>query len=684
MILNSNKNIAVDAGSVVSASVAESQSYVISFGINEISNYARWGDDLIVELSSGQTVRINNFFINGPAFHGLVLVDNGRQVQVDFSHAIVNSDDGIADSRVLYQPANASISVTKLLGILGGVAAGTAGAAAIISNKDDGSGADNNRLQKPAVAAKNDNDPHSDPVLIANEGYTNDSTPILDGEGAVPGGRIIIRINDGKPVFVTVNKDGTWNYTLPELPDGEYEVRISQRDNSGHVSDETSFRFTVDTEAPDVPVLEKAEDYVTPDAPVLGEDGKWSQAPGHGEIKAGGITNDAMPTFSGTGEPGSTIRIYDGDKVVGEGVVDKNGNWSVGLKDVLSDGHHDLHITATDKAGNESGKSPDFPIEIDTKLPGQLDLRNIELYENPDEFPDAGPIEKDKDGNWVTDSLRPVFRGRVGDIDAVWVEIIDGNSKVVAIVKVENGEWNWQPDQDLTAGYRNYQFRAVDAAGNRGPVVKSPSINIGDRLEAILEEHTSMHDSHHSVDNGQYSSSSDKHHPGNTDGKGNTASEQFDANVFADHKYNISDMHNAGLLRGHYDGLHEMADDRTQVAGTEKQTGSAFVEIHNATDAASDGAEGRGLQEIHVISGRDEQIHDGDKGQGGEHTDAVFHGQDSGIEPVELSDLFHSGSQMGEAPSVSALDLLSAEMPSVPLNGDSDLDMAAVYQQLIV
>lgn len=642
MIMNPDKGVPVGAGNVVSASVAEAQNYVISSGTGGISNYARWGDDLIVEFSSGGILRINNFFINGPSFHKLMLVDNGAHIHVDFSHAIVNSGDGIEDKGILYQPVSESLSVGALLGILGGAAAGVAGIVALARDNDKDTSSSTSRPDRPGVAAKDDNDPDADdPAVIANEGFTNDSTPMLDGAGAVPGGKIAIRINGGEPVFVTVNEDGTWSYTLPKLDDGEYDIRITQTDRSGRVSDETSLKFTVDTKAPDVPVLEKVVDNVSPDAPGAPEDG---------EIKKGSVTNDATPTLSGTGEPGAVIKIYDGDKVVGSGIVDKDGKWSVELKEPLSDGHHQLQITATDKAGNESEKSsPPFEIEIDTKLPGQFDLRNIEIYNDMSD----GPIEKNKDGEWITSSRRPVFKGKVGGVeDAVWVEIIDTNNRVVDTVKVnEDGTWSWQPDSDLNTGWRNYQFRAVDAAGNRGPMTKSPPINIG----GSKSHDAYALDPQHSGDNGEHNSLADSQHSENTDdvddGKGDAAPEPYGAHI---------------------------ADTARQV--------KAPADIWNGMDETNERTEDRQRQEAradHAVSGENGQIHDSETAQAENSIDTAPDGQDNEMASIEISDLFPAGLQAGEMQPVSSPEFLAGERV-LPLSNDFDLDMAVISQQIIV
>lgn len=682
MFINTNKAISVEPGGVISASVAESQSYIVSASVSSVSNYTRWGDDLIIELSSGQTIRINSFFMNGPAFHTLTLVDNGNFVNVDFSHALVNADDGIADERIVYKQTSASTSVAKLLGILAGSAAVAGGViAAAGKGHDDNPASKTAKPGLPSVTALDDTAEDADPSKISNGGFTHDTTPTLQGEGAVPGNKIMIRINGGEPIVVIVNEDGTWSYTLSDLADGDYDVRITQVDQNGRASEETAVKFTVDTQAPDVPLLERVTDNVSPDAP---------DAPEDGEIKAGHITNDATPTLSGTAEPGSTIKIYDEKgNVVGTGVVDKDGKWSVELNKLLSDGDHELTFTATDKAGNESAKSsPPFAITVDTKLPGQLDLKNIEIY---DDASSTTPIEKNKDGEWVTSSLRPTFKGKIGGVDAVWVEIIDTNNNVVATVKVEtDGTWSWTPDHDLTSGFRNYQFRAVDAAGNRGSLTKSPAINVGG---AHSQDHDTASDAQHS----QTHDAPDAQHSKAEDGADTQNAGQPGQ----------SDKAEGALTPGHADadasgsasetpdahGANRQADNVNQVPEpTQQRLSSAPVDSFlddNRSDRDEPSYDTQPKDVPSATQGQDaggsQPVDTADVAHQTAGVDVATHAHNAGDElTADLSELFLTRGAVGFMASDAYEALIAAALPPACPGHDSEADIAALYQQVLV
>ena len=82
------------------------------------------------------------------------------------------------------------------------------------------------------------------------------------------------------------------------------------------------------------------------------------------------ITNGTTPTFTGTAEAGSTVRLYDtdGTTVLGTANADGSENWSITTFS-LSAGSHTITAKATDAVGNESTASSGLAITIDTTAP---------------------------------------------------------------------------------------------------------------------------------------------------------------------------------------------------------------------------------------------------------------------------------------------------------------------------
>ncbi len=81
--------------------------------------------------------------------------------------------------------------------------------------------------------------------------------------------------------------------------------------------------------------------------------------------------NNAMvspqPTFTGTGEPGSTVTVRDGANPVCTATTGSTGNWS--CVSTLSTGTHTVTATQTDVAGNVSGPSTAVTLTIVSQAP---------------------------------------------------------------------------------------------------------------------------------------------------------------------------------------------------------------------------------------------------------------------------------------------------------------------------
>ncbi|MCR4941329.1 MAG: hypothetical protein K5978_00870, partial [Campylobacter sp.] len=66
----------------------------------------------------------------------------------------------------------------------------------------------------------------------------------------------------------------------------------------------------------------------------------------------GKTTNDNTPTLNGTGEAGATITVFDGTKELGTTEVGADGKWTFEVKKPLSDGEHEISVSARDRLGN--------------------------------------------------------------------------------------------------------------------------------------------------------------------------------------------------------------------------------------------------------------------------------------------------------------------------------------------
>ncbi|MHC5308463.1 Ig-like domain-containing protein, partial [Bartonella sp. LJL80] len=291
-----------------------------------------------------------------------------------------------------------------------------------------------------------------DPVLgnITSGGVTNDRTPTFVGK-ANPNATVTITDQNGKVIGTAVaNAAGEWTLT-PQTPldEGSYQFTATAKNAAGNDAS-TGFDMTIDLTAPKAPVIDKVIDDV-------GEK--------QGEIISGQPTDDQTPTFNGKdGEPGSTIQIKDKDgTVVGETVVDKDGNWTITTRP-LGEGDHDLTITATDPAGNESGGT-DFTVVVDTQGPSAT-ASLVAISE------DRGSDPTD----FLTSDNTLVYKinvtGTLESGDTVWMRIVksDGtSSEWLQATLQSDGSYavdRNQPQFALADGTYTIETIVRDSAGN--------------------------------------------------------------------------------------------------------------------------------------------------------------------------------------------------------------------------
>ena len=106
------------------------------------------------------------------------------------------------------------------------------------------------------------------------------------------------------------------------------------------------------------------------------------------------ITNDNTPTFQGgvgAAEAGSTVTVTSSiDGVLGTTAANVDGSWLLPVSTPMSDGTHDITVTATDAAGNVSGSSDPLAVLIDTEDPppptGRDPLNNTYTNDNTPTF----------------------------------------------------------------------------------------------------------------------------------------------------------------------------------------------------------------------------------------------------------------------------------------------------------
>jgi len=283
---------------------------------------------------------------------------------------------------------------------------------------------------------------------LTDGSVTDDNKPTLSGK-AEKGSTVTIYDGETAIGTTTADEQGQWQFTPDTaLADGEHSFTVKVTDTAGNTSPASSaLTVMIDTLAPTAPVIAQVDDNV---------------APAQGSVENGKATNDTTPTFSGTAEAGSTVTLYEGDKIIGSVVTDEDGKWffTPDSDQALTEGEHHITARATDAAGNVSDASATWSITIDTAISDAVvtisgisddtGIDNHDFITSDDRLIITGMLDKALNSDeWVEVSL---------DNGATWIRAVTNDTSWTANLQ----------DSALADGDYTIQARIVDRAGNVG------------------------------------------------------------------------------------------------------------------------------------------------------------------------------------------------------------------------
>lgn len=378
---------------VESSEVTLSSPSIVKLSVSreEVSQLTRVNQDLVVTLRSGETITIKNFYVGkGDAQNQLVLEDSNGELwwvqDTDGAFHFQHLDDltplmtaeGSHEGGAVWPWVLGGIAVAGGIGL----AAGGGGGGGSDNNAGNGNGGNGNGNGNggngdggsPPTTTPNMPDVPIITSVIDNQELitgpvnqqesTNDNTPTLQGTG--PANATLHIFDNGVEIGqVTIDANGNWSFTPSSpLADGTHKFTVSASDGTGSSDMSDSWEIIVDTLAPDAPVVTE----VTDDSGSI-----------KGLIGNNGVTDDATPTLTGTGEAGSYISISDNGILIGMVQVDDNGNWTFTPDTPLSDGVHNLTLTQTDDAGNVSTETSVPTFTVDTTPPEGAVISSVNL-----------------------------------------------------------------------------------------------------------------------------------------------------------------------------------------------------------------------------------------------------------------------------------------------------------------
>uniref|UniRef100_UPI0025EDF065 Ig-like domain-containing protein n=1 Tax=uncultured Massilia sp. TaxID=169973 RepID=UPI0025EDF065 len=267
----------------------------------------------------------------------------------------------------------------------------------------------------------------------------NSTTPQFTGTGT-SGDTVTLYDTDGTTVLGSaVVNGGKWSITSSTLDDGAHTLTVKQANVAGTSSAaSTAVTFTIDTSVPAAPS--------TP-AMTAGTD--------TGLSSSDGVTSNTTPVFTGTGEIGATVTLYDtnGSTVLGNATVDGSGKWSI-TSSTLSQGMHQVTAKQVDAAGNASAAGGALFVEIDTTAP---------------DAPDAPALSAGSDsgvaGDLLTNVATPVVTGMAEGNAKVRLYDTDGTTLLGTTTADGTGKWSIT-SSTLSSGSHTLTVKQTDLAGN--------------------------------------------------------------------------------------------------------------------------------------------------------------------------------------------------------------------------
>jgi len=262
--------------------------------------------------------------LNGDGIIGSAVVPPAPTVQAPiiaaFSPDTANPTDGITSAKVLTLTGTAQASATvkvydgaMLLGSTVATAAGswsfvtatlTDGTHSFTATATDASG--NTSLASGATNVVIDTAAPVAPTValqsvdsgVAGDNITNVKVVSL---GGIAEANSTITVSDGTTVLGSTgaNQSQAWTFTTAQLADGIHNFTVTSTDAAGNVSAGAKMNVTIDTVAPNAPV-----------------------------ITTNTVVNTNQVQLSGTAEAGSSVKLLDGTTVLGTATASTTGAWS--------------------------------------------------------------------------------------------------------------------------------------------------------------------------------------------------------------------------------------------------------------------------------------------------------------------------------------------------------------------
>ncbi len=259
----------------------------------------------------------------------------------------------------------------------------------------------------------------------ATDNITSDPRIQINGTAIAGSSVKVFRSDIGLLGTVTTNATGSWtfDYSGTTLADGVYHFTATATVNGLESNSSGGLVITIDVTAPEKPEAPQAT------------------------VTAGGYTNQARPELKGVVEANAMVTIYDKGVAIGSIMADASGDWSFTPLTALTDGTHNIVVTAADIAGNESFASDALQVIVDTQKPAAPSV-----------------VLSSSHNNGIININTPVISG-AGEASAV-ISIYNGGVLVTTVTADGDGKWSYAFNSPIPDGVHVISTTATDAAGN--------------------------------------------------------------------------------------------------------------------------------------------------------------------------------------------------------------------------
>ncbi len=273
--------------------------------------------------------------------------------------------------------------------------------------------------------------------LSSSDKITSDQTLLINGTAPANSSVKLTRVGTGVVGTVSAGSGGLWSYdyTGTTLAEGTHQFTATATVGGVESSVSNTLTVVVDVTAPDAP-----------SAPAL-------------QGSSANATTATQPSFQGTAEPNSFVRVYTGSTQIATAYANGSGEWVASSTTTLSEGSHNITATATDVAGNTSIASQVFALLADRTAPATPDT----------------PIMVNGDGRYTNEPF-PTFNGTT-EANAT-INIYNGGVWIAALTADNEGKWVYTAASALSDGDHTITVRAADALGNTSSVSSPLTITV--------------------------------------------------------------------------------------------------------------------------------------------------------------------------------------------------------------